>query len=47
VPTENPNSNGNFFKNIFSGDTLWVGIGLIAVSVFGIVLLLFTSARLR
>jgi hypothetical protein len=26
---------------------LWVGIGLVAVSVFGIALLLFTSARLR
>lgn len=37
----------NFLTNIFSGDTLWVGIGLVAVSVFGIVLLLFTSARLR
>jgi LysM repeat protein len=37
----------NFLANIFSGDTLWIGIGLVAVSVFGIVLLLFTSARLR
>ena len=47
TPTKNPNSPGSILANIFSGDTLWVGIGLIAVSVFGIVLLLFTSARLR
>jgi uncharacterized protein YkwD len=47
TPTRNPNSPGSILANIFSGDTLWVGIGLIAVSVFGIVLLLFTSARLR
>jgi len=46
TPTETPKTN-NFLRNIFSGDTLWVGIGLVAVSVFGIVLLLFTSARLR
>ncbi|MCB2213871.1 LysM peptidoglycan-binding domain-containing protein [bacterium] len=45
-PEEAEPSN-NFLTNIFSGDTLWVGIGLVAVSVFGIVLLLFTSARLR
>ncbi len=47
TPTEKANSTGNFLSNIFSGDTLWVGIGLVAVSIFGIVLLLFTSARLR
>jgi len=47
TPTQNPNSPGSILANIFSGDTLWVGIGLIAVSVFGLILLLFTSARLR
>lgn len=47
TPTEDPEPRTNFLANIFSGDTLWVGIGLVAVSVFGIVLLLFTSARLR
>ncbi len=47
TPTETPTSSNNFLLNIFSGDTLWVGIGLVAVSVFGIALLLFTSARLR
>lgn len=47
TPTETPERNGGFFANIFSGDTLWVGIGLVAVSVFGIALLLFTSSRLK
>jgi len=45
--TESPKSNGGFLRNIFSGDTLWVGIGLVAVSLFGIALLFFTSSRLR
>ncbi len=36
-----------FLANIFSGDTLFIGIGLVAVSVFGLALLLFTSARLK
>jgi len=47
TPTEKPHPVGHFLTNIFSGDTLWVGIGLVAVSVFGIVLLFFTTARLR
>jgi len=47
APTETPKSNGGFLRNIFSGDTMWVGIGLVAVSLFGIALLLFTSSRLR
>ena len=47
TPTEEVKSGGNFLANLFSGDTLWVGIGLVAVSVFGIALLLFTSARLK
>ena len=45
TPTDRPQN--NFMANIFSGDTLWVGIGLVAVSVFGIALLLFTSSRLK
>ena len=45
TPTEEPRN--NVLANIFSGDTLWVGIGLVAVSVFGIALLLFTSSRLK
>lgn len=47
TPTEAPNPAGNFLVNIFSGDTLGVGIGLVAVSLFGIVLLFFTSSRLK
>lgn len=47
TPTPRPEPQMGFLANIFSGDTLWVGIGLVAVSVFGIALLLFTSARLR
>lgn len=48
-PTETttPEQRVNFFKNIFSGDTLYVGIGLVAVSIFGIALLLYTSTRLK
>jgi hypothetical protein len=38
---------GNFIKNIFSGDSLLIGIGLVVVSVLGIVLLLYTSSRLK
>lgn len=47
TPTVTPERTAGFFANIFSGDTLWVGIGLVAVSVFGIALLLFTSSRLK
>lgn len=47
MPTETPRERGNFLVNIFSGDTLWVGIGLVAVSVLGIALLFYTSSRLR
>ena len=47
TPTEAVKNGGNFLTNFFSGGTLWVGIGLVAVSVFGIALLLFTSARLK
>lgn len=47
TPTEAPNPSGNFLVNIFSGDTLWVGIGLVGVSLLGIVLLFITSSRLK
>ena len=45
--TVEADAQGNFIKNIFSGDSLLVGIGLIVVSVLGIVLLLYTSSRLK
>jgi len=47
TPTPTPEPRSNFLTNIFSGDTLWVGIGLVVVSLFGIGLLLYTSSRLR
>jgi uncharacterized protein YkwD/LysM repeat protein len=47
TPTAQPNLQANFLVNIFSSDSRNVGFGLIAVSVFGIALLFFTSARLR
>ena len=48
TPTEEvQQASASFLSNIFSGDTLWVGIGLVGVTVFGIGLLLFTSARLK
>jgi uncharacterized protein YkwD len=47
TPTPTPEPRPNFLTNIFSGDTLWIGIGLVVVSLFGIGLLLFTSSRLR
>jgi LysM repeat protein len=46
-PTPTPEKRPNFLVNIFSGDTLWIGIGLVGVSVAGIVLLLYTSSRLK
>ena len=47
TPTTTPKVRNSFLANIFSGETLWLGIGLVAVSVFGIALLLFTSSRLK
>ncbi len=47
TPTEAPDQAGIFLVNIFSGDTLWVGIGLVGVSLFGIALLFVTSSRLE
>jgi uncharacterized protein YkwD len=47
TPTPTVEKRGSFLVNIFSGDSLWVGIGLVAVSIFGIALLLFTSSRLK
>jgi len=45
--TVEADAQGNFIKNIFSGDSLLIGIGLIVVSVLGIVLLLYTYSRLK
>ena len=45
--TETPEPRPGFLKTIFSGDTLFLGIGLVAVSIFGIGLLFFTSSRLK
>lgn len=47
TPTVEVDDGPGFLANVFSGDTLWVGIGLVAVSVFGLALLLFTSSRLK
>ena len=47
TPTAEPNERVNFFVNIFSGDTLYVGIGLVVVSVLGIALLFYTTSRLK
>jgi len=47
TPTEKPNPAGTFLVSIFSGDTLGIGIGLVAVSLLGIVLLFVTSSRLN
>jgi len=47
VATLETNTQGNFIKNIFSGDSLLIGIGLVVVSILGIVLLLYTSSRLK
>ncbi len=47
TPEDNPKVRQNFLINVFSGDTKYIGIGLIAVSVFGLALLLFTSSRLK
>ncbi len=45
--TPTPEAQNSFLGNIFSGETLWVGIGLVAVSIIGIGLLLYTSSRLK
>ena len=47
TPTETVRARTNFLANIFSGDTLWVGIGLVVVSVLGVALLLYTASRLK
>ncbi len=46
TPTETPEPPTAILVNIFSGDSLWVGVGLVSVSIFGIVLLFVTSSRL-
>lgn len=47
TPTETKMAKTSFITNIFSGDTLWVGIGLVVVSVLGVALLLYTASRLK
>jgi uncharacterized protein YkwD/LysM repeat protein len=47
TPTDVPIQRGNFLTNIFSGDTLFVGIGLVVVSILGIALLFYTTSRLK
>lgn len=47
TPTEAPSQAGMFLVNAFSGDTLWLGISLVGVSLFGMALLFVTSSRLE
>lgn len=47
TPTVAEKTKTSFLANIFSGDTLWVGIGLVVVSVLGVALLLYTASRLK
>ncbi len=46
TPTQPPQKHSGFLTDFFSGDTLWIGVGLVSVSVFGLGLLLYTSARM-
>jgi hypothetical protein len=46
TPTLPPQKHSSFLTDIFSGDTLWIGIGLVSVSVLGMGLLFFTSSKL-
>jgi len=46
TPTQPPQKTSAFLTDIFSGDTLWIGIGLVAISILGLGLMFFTSARL-
>ncbi len=45
--TEPSQRKASVLTNIFSGDTLWMGVGLVSLSVFGLGLLLYTSSRLQ
>jgi len=46
TPTQPPQRQAGFLVNLFSGDTLWIGIGLVSVSVFGLGLLFYTSTKM-
>lgn len=47
TPIPEPNPSGQFFINLFNGDTLGIGISLVVVSLLGLALLWFTSSRLK
>ena len=47
TPIPEPNPSGQFFINLFNGDTLGIGIRLVVVSLLGLALLWFTSSRLK
>ena len=45
APTQTPPPQANGWVTLFSGDTLWIGISLVSMSVFGLGLLFFSSPR--
>ncbi len=45
--TPKPEKNPGYLSRIFTGNTKYLGIGLIAVSVLGLVLLIISSSRMR
>ncbi len=47
TPTKLLQKNSSFLIDIFSGDTLWIGISLVCISVLGLGLLFYTSSRLQ
>jgi LysM repeat protein len=47
TPTELTQKNSGFLIDVFSGDTLWIGVGLVSISVLGLGLLFYTSSRLH
>jgi LysM repeat protein len=47
TPTEAPSLAGGVLVDLLSGDTLWMGIGLVGVSLFGIALLFVTEKRVE
>ena len=44
-PTQPPQRKTNGLINFFSGNTLWIGIGLVSMSVLGLGMLFFTSSK--
>jgi LysM repeat protein len=46
TPTQTAQKNSGFLTGIFNGNTLWIGIVLVSISIFGLGLLFYTSARL-